>query len=160
MSKKLTLSGIKESNKKFTQKKRVELSDGSHLFIYPHFSHPDKIDLIKEVMSNMVEAKELGIDLEKLNFSDWTAFNLIYKFADLGIPKDIKKKIQAFHELIKYDCFGEILNAFPQESIDGFTKTTETFQKNLDAIMEQRGIKFEDALEQASEMDQEDNTVQ
>ena len=160
MSKKLTLSAIKESNKKYTQKKRVELSDGTHLFIYPHFSQPDKIALIKEIMTNAVEAKEAGIDLDSLNFSDWTAFNLIYKFADLGIPKDIKKKIQTFHELVKYDYFGEIIEAFPQESIDGFTKTTQTFQKNLDKIMEQRGIKLEDALEQASEMEEENNSVQ
>lgn len=160
MSKKLTLSAIKESNKKYSQKKRVELSDGSHLFIYPHFSQPDQIELIKEIINNQAEAKNLGIKLEQINYSDWVLFNVVYKFADLGIPKDLKKKIQCFHELIKYDCYGEIVKAFPLESIQDFQETAVNFQNNLTAVLKNEGIELDEALEQVADITKEDTIVQ
>ena len=160
MSKKLTLTDIKNSNKKFTQKKRVDLSDGSHLFIYPYFSPTSKNELIKEIMTEFTKATELGLDFKKINFADWTAFNLIYKYADLGIPKDIKKKIIAFHELLNYELFGEILASFPKESIDGFNETVLQVQQNLNAILQERGIKLDEALEKATADESDNNIVQ
>ncbi|QJI52494.1 hypothetical protein [Psychrobacillus phage Perkons] len=134
MAKKLTLSDIKKSNSKYDEKKRIELDEEVFVDIYPNFK-PTKIkELIQEMVTDTSRAKEVGIDFDSINPSDWGLFNIIAKFADLGVPTDIKKKVQAFNEINEYEYFDKIINAFPEESVDKVTKALENFTETLVAL--------------------------
>ena len=139
-SKKLTLTDIKNENKIYEQKKRVELSDNYHVFIYPNFS-PVKIkDLIKELVNDPQRATDAGLNFDNINMGDWFLFNVIYKFSDLGIPSEIKKKIQAFTYLMDSAYYEQIINAFPQESLKKINDAFLRFKENLDLLMKENGI--------------------
>lgn len=140
MSKKISLVDIKNDNKVYSQKKRIELDENSHAFIYPHFAPSKQAELIKEMITDSQRAKEAGIDFDKINMADWSLFNIIYKFADLGIPSEIKKKVQAFYLLVDWKYFGKIIESFPQESIDEFTQTFLRFSENFKTVLEGQGV--------------------
>jgi len=135
MSKKLNLTAIKDNNKKYKEKKRVELSDGSHLFIYPHFSKPDMIKVFKIVFDeyNNPENKKL---LKDIPAGLWTSFSMVAKFSDLGIPQaGLKNRILAFNELLKFDLYEEILGSFPKESVDKFNEVGENYYSSLNELL-------------------------
>lgn len=135
MSKKLNLTAIKDSNKKYKEKKRIELSDGSHLFIYPHFSKPDMLELFRNVFEeyNNLENKKL---MKNISMGLWTSFSMVAKFTDLGIPQTgIKNRILAFNELLTYDLYDEILSSFPEESINRFNEVGESYYSALDELL-------------------------
>ncbi|WP_080845555.1 hypothetical protein [Cytobacillus gottheilii] len=136
MSKKITLTDIKNDNKAYSQKKRVELSDDSHVFIYPHFSPTKMAELSKELATDAIRAKEAGIDFEKINLTDWSLYSIIYKFADLGIPSEIKKKVQAFQLLVDWKHFGDLIEAFPKESIKEFENYFMRFQQGVFEVLD------------------------
>jgi hypothetical protein len=151
MTKKLTLVDIKNQNKVYEQKQRIELSDEFHLFIYPHFS-PTKIsELIKEMVTDGQRATEAGIDFDKINMGDWFMFNVIYKFADLGIPSEIKKKVQAFTYLIDSDFFGKIVESFPQESIKKLEESFLRFQANFELLLKENGLITDENIDELLE---------
>jgi hypothetical protein len=153
MSKKLTLADIKNQIKVYEQKQRIELSDDFHLFIYPHFS-PSKIgELIKEMVTDPQRAKDAGIDFDEINMGDWFLFNVIYKFADLGIPSEIKKKVQAFSYLVDSEFFGKIIDSFPQESIHKIEESFNNFQENFNAILQESGYVPEDKIDELIEVE-------
>lgn len=133
--KKLTLTDIKNEIKVFDQKKRVDLSDDFYVVIYPHFSPTKLTELIKEMVTDKLRAEEAGLDFEKINIADWVLFSIIYKFADLGIPSEIKKKIQAFAQLIDSKYFGKIIESFPKESIKEFEETFMRFNENFQELL-------------------------
>ena len=160
MSKKLTLTAIKDSNKKFSQKQRVDLPDGNHAFIFPHFSPTKLMDLIKELLLEYVDQDKNGIKKSGIDFNTWTALSLLYKFADLGIPSDVKKKIVAFSELIEYDHTGDIMSSFPKESIDKLKTTMENIQKNMDLLIAEGKISAESAIDQAVKMETENEVTE
>lgn len=144
MTKKITLTDIKNSNKVYTKREKIVLSDDSHVFIYPHFSPTKMSELIKEMLLDSENAKKEGIDFEKINMADWSLFSIIYKFADLGIPSDIKKKVEAFHLLVDWEHFGKIIESFPEESIKKFTDTFINFSKNIDTLLKSKDIELEE----------------
>jgi hypothetical protein len=151
MSKKLTLADIKNENKVYEQKKRIELSDDFHVFIYPHFS-PSKIaELIKEMITDQQRATEAGLNFDKINMGDWFLFNIIYKFADLGIPSEIKKKVQAFTYIIDSKYFEQIINAFPEESIKKVNDAFLRFKENFDLLMKENGLVNDETIDELLE---------
>jgi hypothetical protein len=152
MSQKLNLSLIKSENKKFEQKQRIDLSDKYHVFIYPHFSPIKTSELIKEMITDKERAEQAGIDFGKINMADWVLFNIIYKFADLGIPSEIKKKVQAFTELVNYEFYGKIIESFPQESLKNLQESIMRFKDNLDLLVknEQGEVDIDKLLEKES----------
>lgn len=151
MSKKLTLTDIKNENKVYEQKKRIELSDDFHVFIYPHFS-PSKIaELIKEMITDPQRATEAGLNFDKINMGDWFLFNIIYKFADLGIPSEIKKKVQAFTYIIDSMYFEQIINAFPEESIKKVNDAFLRFKENFDLLMKENGLVNDETIDELLE---------
>jgi hypothetical protein len=146
MSKKLTLNDIKNENKVYSIKKKITLSGDFHVNIYPNFS-PSKItELIKEMVTDKQRAEDAGLNFDDINMGDWVLFNIIYKFADLGIPSDILKKVEAFTILIDSEHFSEIINEFPQESIDKLNKAFARFRENFDFIMKNQGMEQIDSL--------------
>ncbi|PLR99647.1 hypothetical protein [Bacillus sp. T33-2] len=146
MSKKLTLNDIKNENKVFSQKKKIELSDDYHVFIYPHFSPTKIAELIKEMVTDKIRAEDAGINFNEIHMADWVLYNIIYKFTDLGIPSEIKKKVQAFAYLVDSQYFGTIIESFPQESIKKFTDSFAKFKENFDLVMKSQDMSVEEIV--------------
>lgn len=131
MSKKLTLAMIKEEVKKYDEKVKIQLSDDVHTFIYPNFS-PSKIsEMIKETITDAIRAKEANIDFDQINMAEWGLFNIIKHFCDLGIPSDIKKKVQSYLFLRDSDYFEQILKSFPKESINKVEESLKRVTENM-----------------------------
>jgi hypothetical protein len=151
MSKKISLVDIKNENKVYDQKKRIDLSEDAYVVIYPHFSPTKITELIKEMITDQQRAEEVGIKFDQINMSDWFLFNIIYKFADLGIPSEIKKKVQAFAHLIDYKYFGQIIESFPQESIKSFEESFFRFKENFDLLTKENGLLNDDVIEELLE---------
>lgn len=137
MSKKIKLSDIKNDNKKFEEKKKVELSDDYYINIYPNFSNDKIAELINETILDPQRAKESGIDFDKIPLADWGLFNIIYKFSDLDIPSDIKRKVQAFEIVMKSEYWTKIIAAFPEESILKVKESLGIFTENFKMLSRQ-----------------------
>lgn len=157
-SKKLTLTDIKNEVKVFEDKKRVQLSEGFHVFIYPHFSPTKIAELIKEMVTDNERAEKAGIDFEKINQGDWYLFNIIYKFADLAIPSEIKKKIQAFTYLIESEHFGKIIESFPKESLTKLEQSLNRFKENFELLMKENGIVSDEKIDEL--LNKENDVIQ
>lgn len=147
-SKKLTMTDVKNEVKVFEEKKRVELSDNFHVFIYPHFSNTKIAELIKEMITDNERAEKAGIDFENINSGDWYLFNIIYKFADLAIPSEIKKKVQAFTYLIESEHFSKIVESFPKESLTKFEQALKRFKENFELLMKENGLVSDEKIDE------------
>lgn len=143
MAKKITVTDIKNDNKKFTEKKKVILSDEYYVHIYPNFSLEAISELINEIISDPKRAKDEGIDFNKINMGDWSMFNIVYKFSDLGIPSDIKKKVQVYTELIKSNYWTKIVESFPIESINKVKVSLDNYYDNLQLLKKELESKSE-----------------
>jgi hypothetical protein len=137
MAKKLTMKLIENEIKKFDEKKKVELPNGYFIHIYPNFSNEKIAELINETVTDPIQAKELGIDFDKISMTDWGVFNIIYKFTDLSIPSDLKLKIQAFNNLMRTEYWTDIIAAFPEESINKVKIALDNFSANFEALRQQ-----------------------
>jgi hypothetical protein len=137
MAKKITLKHIENENKKYEKKKKVELPNGDYLYIYPNFSNEKIAELINEHVSDLISAKEEGIELNEKSMRDWGAFNIICKFSELEIPNDIKLKFQAFEQIIKYDYYTDIIAAFPEESFRKVEVAFNNFSENFKTLTQQ-----------------------
>ncbi|MCE4051900.1 hypothetical protein [Bacillus sp. Au-Bac7] len=135
MANKLTLTEVKKINKKFDEKKRVELPDGNHVFIYPNFSKKDVMNLLGETFTEFAENQKA---FKKINMTDWATFALLYKFADLGIPSVFSKKVLAFDELLRYDHYEDIISAYPAESIKLYEEMMKKFQHNMNTLIDSK----------------------
>jgi hypothetical protein len=146
MAKKLTMTDIKNENKKYTEKKKVVLSDEYYVHIYPNFSPESISELINEIISDSQRAKEVGINFDKISTSDWSIFNVIYKFTDLGIPTDIKRKVQAFTEIMNSEYLVKIIEAFPVESINKVKISLDNYVNSLKLLQNENKFNFESEL--------------
>lgn len=153
MSKQLKLVDIKNENKIYNEKKKVELSDKYFVYIYPHFSPIKITELINEILTDPQRAKEVGIDFDKINITDWGLFNIIYKFADLGIPSEIKKKVQAFSEIMNSEYWTKIIEAFPVESINKFKESLDIISANIEQLAKKNQV--ENVLADKNELNQQ-----
>lgn len=134
-SKKLNIGVIEKENKIYEEKVKVDLSNGYYVNIYKNFS-PIKInELVREILTDRQRAEESGIDFTEINMKDWGYFNIIYKFSDLGIPSDIKSKVDAFIQVMNFKDWTKILSAFPKESIDEIIESLEIASNNLEEYM-------------------------
>lgn len=159
MSKKLTLSHIKEEVKIYSQKQKVQLSDEYHVHIYPHFA-PSKIgEMIKEIIQDKLNAEKVGINFENINMIDWVYFNIIKYFTDLEIPNDIKKKVQAYLFLRDSEYFPTIVNSFPKENIDRVSEAMKRFGENLDAISQMNEKELEKLIDNTVNEDNAEESV-
>jgi hypothetical protein len=144
MAKKLTLVDIKNENKRYSEKKRIDLSEDEYVVIYPYFAPTKMSELIQEMVSDKQRATEAGLEFDKINMGDWFLFNIVYKFADLGIPSDIKKKIAAFNVLVDWKHFGKIVESYPQESINSLEDAFLNFKDNFELLTKQDLTNIED----------------
>lgn len=151
MAKKISLVDIKNDNKAYDQKKRIDLSDEEYVVIYPYFSPSKVAELIKEMITDQQRANGAGIKFDHINMGDWFLFNIVYKFADLGIPSDIKKKVQAFAHLIDYKHFGKIIDSFPQESMKSLEESFLRFSENFDLLLKENGIVSDEKIDELLE---------
>lgn len=134
-SKKLNLSVLESRAKQRERKVKVQLDADTHVYIYPEFT-PSKIQkMIQEILTDRIRAEKAGIEFD-VNFVDWSFFSMIKYFADLGIPDDIEKKMQAFIMLIDDEYYEKITQAFPPESIEKVTKMLERVTQNINNYMQ------------------------
>lgn len=142
---KLTLNQIQKQVNQYSKKQKVTLGDGNYVNIYPNFSPNTITKMIHETLTDHVRANDAGIDFESIKEDEWGFFNMIKFFSDLDIPSDIKEKVQVFTYLVESDYFVEIIQAFPQESIErvvaALQKTTESFNK-LNAMSDEEREQF------------------
>lgn len=136
-AKKLSLAGLKNESKKYSEKVKVDLPGGFYLNVEPNFD-PVKIDdAILEYSLDYKEAKDAGIDLQQIVRTDWLYLIMIRYFTDLSIPKDIKKKVQFYSELRKQpEIFEAVVKAFSLDSLNMFLSKMENVNNNLNSYFE------------------------
>ncbi|MED1758219.1 hypothetical protein P4U87_04610, partial [Bacillus subtilis] len=99
-SKKLNVSGVKTLSRNIDKKQKVQLNDEYHVYIYPHFGLIKLQKMFENFLKVPLEAQDKGIDMSKISSVDWLSFNIVKEFCDLDIPKDIKKQIEFYYELM------------------------------------------------------------
>lgn len=117
--KQLTFSQVKKDSKKYKEKIRVELDNGEfYVDIYPNFE-PKKIKAMMFDIGQVFNfASENNIDLPNEVIYDFIYCFIIKHFSSIPSPTDHRKLIQGFIDLINSDYFIQIVEAYPQESVE------------------------------------------
>jgi hypothetical protein len=145
--KKLTLKSIKNENKIYEEKIKINLPNGYYVYIYKSFSPLKIAELIRETLTDPQKAKEAGINFDNISIPDWGLFNIIYKFTDLGIPSDIKSKVAAYIEIMNSEYWTKIIESFPEESINKIKESLDRFSANFEKLTQEE---IEQSLEKES----------
>ncbi|WP_342468340.1 hypothetical protein NSS78_08545 [Bacillus sp. FSL W8-0920] len=144
-TKAVNLTTLGELTKKYDEKKKVQLNDEFHLYIYPEFA-PSKIaEVLKELNTDYFNGDKNGLKIDEVAMTDWLYFLIIKKFTNLKIPNSLKSKMSAYVNLVDSGLMGQIMMSFPEESI----------QKVFDHIKS-----VEDAVDQLVESDLDNKTEQ
>ncbi|MCY7479793.1 hypothetical protein [Bacillus safensis] len=144
-TKAVNLTTLGELTKKYDEKKKVQLNEEFHLYIYPEFA-PSKIaEVLKELNTDYFNGGKNGLKIDEIAMTDWLYFLIIKKFTSLKIPNSLKSKMSAYINLVDSGLMGQIMMSFPEESI----------QKVLDHIKS-----VEDAVEQLVDSDLDNKTEQ
>ncbi|PRS77196.1 hypothetical protein C6Y03_01045 [Bacillus sp. LNXM65] len=144
-TKAVNLTTLGELTKKYDEKKKVQLNDEFHLYIYPEFA-PSKIaEVLKELNTDYFNGDKNGLKINEIVMTDWLYFLVIKKFTNLKISNSLKSKMSAYINLVDSGLMGQIMMSFPEESI----------QKVLDHIKS-----VEDAVDQFIDSDLDNKTEQ
>jgi hypothetical protein len=136
-SKKLTITEIKNSNKKYSEKDRMFFSNGKYLDYYPFFDNSKVAKMFQAAQGDLEHAKEYGLDLEGLELFDWLMFYTIMEFTDITKPKELKNRVQLFVELVKGDYYQEILDNFDSDEVN---KILKRFDNILGTLLQQENV--------------------
>lgn len=88
---KLTLSHIKEDNKKYNEKQRIELNDHYHTYIYPNFDSARIMKMFKSLIRDFTDIKNKKV--LKQNLVQVTCFMCI-QLSNLVILQNSLKNLQ------------------------------------------------------------------
>lgn len=151
MSRKLTIKAVKDDNKKYAEKKRIDFAGTDYYInIYPYFS-PTKIkDMYEDLADTMKKSKEMNIDIKDSYIQEFLLFFVIKHFSDLYTPKKTKELIQFFIEFINTDYYQLIIKEYNQEEINkvisklfevygtssDIEKTTKNLKEQIEIIKE------------------------
>ncbi|TWL74974.1 hypothetical protein CHCC15315_1913 [Bacillus licheniformis] len=140
---KLTLSHIKEDNKKYNEKQRIELNDQYHTYIYPNFDSSRIMKMFKSLIRDFTDIKnKKGVKTE-LSPGDLLYVYTIIEFSDIAeFPKKLTDKLKMFEEIAKSDFASKIYESFPKESLQRIDKTALNVAK-----IAQQSKEFVDSLE-------------
>ncbi|MDE1362848.1 hypothetical protein CHCC15325_3132 [Bacillus licheniformis] len=159
VTQKLTLNHIKEDNKRYNEKQRIELNEQYHTYIYPNFDPTRVSKMIKSLVEDYVEIQTKKKIKTDLNAGDLAHLYMIIEFSDIAdMPKTLTAKIKMLEEIVRSEHIKTIYEAFPKESLKKvedaaleFTKfITNASNKNADKINE-------DILRKVEELIQEDS---
>ncbi|MEH7790411.1 hypothetical protein V7358_13570 [Bacillus pumilus] len=132
MSTKLTLDHIKEVNKKYDEKVRVQLDDKFHVHIYPNFDPVKITQMIKMALEDVVEIESNKKIKHKLNFVDLLNIYTILTFSDVAnIPQGIISKVSLMSELVKSPYYKIINDSFPKESFESIDEKLRTMTEGM-----------------------------
>ncbi|OTQ87532.1 hypothetical protein BG30_04800 [Bacillus subtilis subsp. subtilis] len=145
-SKKLNVSGVKTLSRNIDKKQKVQLNDEYHVYIYPHFGLLKLQKMFENFLKVPLEAQEKGIDMSKISSVDWLSFNIVKEFCDLDIPKDIKKQIEFYYELMNIDFLYPIINEFPKESLEKVNTVAGRLQAVFDKLGNAKADEFEQVI--------------
>lgn len=176
MAKQLNISKVREDNKRYNEKHRIEWDDGEvYLDIWPYLK-PEKIDEMFEYMSDMldkIEKEELDFDVDKY-FYDFIMYCIIITFSTFSRPSGAKSLLQHFIDLINSRFYNDIALEFPQVEVNKvfekifkayevnaeLTKIQEQFKKQLESLpLENKDILFP-KLSKEENTDEEDKEKQ
>ncbi|MEK4049946.1 hypothetical protein [Bacillus sp. FSL K6-2839] len=120
---KLTLDHIKDGNKKYDEKVKVQLDDKFHVHIYPNFDPVKITQIIKMALKDVVEIESNKKIKHKLNIVDLLSIYAILTFSDIAdIPQGIVSKVNLITELVKSPYFKLISGSFPEESFESINE--------------------------------------
>lgn len=132
MSTKLTLDHIKEVNKKYDEKVKVQLDDKFHVHIYPNFDPVKITQMIKMALEDVVEIESNKKIKHKLNFVDLLNIYTILTFSDVAnIPQGITSKVSLMSELVKSPYYKIINDSFPKESFESIDEKLRTMTEGM-----------------------------
>ncbi|MGA4713164.1 hypothetical protein [Bacillus safensis] len=132
MSTKLTLDHIKEVNKKYDEKVRVQLDDKFHVHIYPNFDPVKITQMINMALEDVVEIESNKKIKHKLNFVDLLNIYTILTFSDVAnIPQGITSKVSLMSELVKSPYYKIINDSFPKESFETIDEKLRTMTEGM-----------------------------
>ncbi|TWK86687.1 hypothetical protein [Bacillus paralicheniformis] len=140
---KLTLSHIKEDNKKYNEKQRIELNDQYHTYIYPNFDPARIMKMFKSLIQDFTDIKnKKGVKTE-LSPGDLLYVYTIVEFSDIAeFPKKLTDKLKMFEEIVKSDFASKIYESFPKDSLQRIDKRALNVAK-----IAQQSKEFVDSLE-------------
>lgn len=157
---KLTLSHIKEDNKKYNEKQRIELNDQFHTYIYPNFDPARVKKMIISLIEDFTEiANKKGVKTD-LSPGDLLYVYTIIEFSDIAeFPKKLSDKLKMFEEVVKSEFAETIYEAFPKESLQKIENRALNFAKIAQQSKEVLGSleANEDILKKVEELTQEDS---
>lgn len=136
---KLTLDHIKDGNKKYDEKVKVQLDDKFHVHIYPNFDPVKITQMIKMALEDVAEIESNKKIKHKLNFADLLNLYTILTFSDIAnIPQGIATKVNLMTELVKSPYLKIINDSFPKESFESIDEKllsiTEGMIKTQEAL--------------------------
>lgn len=137
MTKKLTLDHIKEGNKKYDEKVKVQLDDKFHIHIYPNFNPVKITQMIKMAFKDSGEIESNEKIKHKLNFTDLLNIYTIITFSDIAkMPQGIISKVNLMTELVTSPYYKIINDAFPKESFESIDETLRSMTEDMIATQE------------------------
>ncbi|MCF7618669.1 hypothetical protein L3137_15535 [Bacillus sonorensis] len=156
---KLTLSHIKEDNKKYNEKQRIELNDQYHTYIYPNFDPTRVNKMIKTLIKDYVEIQSKKGVKTDLGAGDLAYLYTVIEFSDIAdMPKTLTAKIKMLEEVAKSDHIRTIHEAFPKESLKKVEDAANGFVDFISRTANENADKInEDILKKVEELTKEDS---
>ncbi|WP_366560099.1 hypothetical protein AB0R69_15450 [Bacillus pumilus] len=134
---KLTLDHIKEGNKKYDEKVKIQLDDNFHVHIYPNFDPVKITQMIKMALEDVAEIESNKKIKHKLNFVDLINIYTILTFSDVAnIPQGITSKVNLISELVKSPYYKTINDSFPKESFQSIDEKLRSMTEGMIATQE------------------------
>lgn len=129
---KLTLDHIKDGNKKYDEKVRVQLDEKFHVHIYPNFDPTKITQMIKMALEDAAEIESNKKIKHKLNFVDLLNLYTILTFSDIAtIPQGIASKVNLMTELVKSPYYKTINDSFPKESFESIDEKLRSMTEGM-----------------------------
>lgn len=130
--KQLTFSQVKKDNKKYSDKERIYFNDGEFYLDVFHNFEPLKVkEMITEIGEVFKFSKENDIEIPDGLVFDFINCFIIKHFTSIPSPKDTKKLIAGFHDLINSDYYAEIMSAF---NIDEVNKVFDKLFNGIETV--------------------------
>ncbi len=156
--KKLTITDLKNKNKKFEEKKSVEI-DGYTFNISQYFKPSLVQDVIYDLQKRIVECEKNEIEVDPSIYSSYLWFLIIKKFTDAldGIKfkeNDFEKELMVVELLIDAEYFIKIIESFPESEIQKVSNMVENTEKLMNAIILQQEVIQEEGQEEEQKEDE------
>ncbi|MFT0857500.1 hypothetical protein VSK97_18035 [Bacillus swezeyi] len=158
-SQKLTLNHIKEGNKKYNEKQKIELNDQYHTYIYPNFDPTRVSNMIKTLIKDYVDIQSKKGVKTDLGAGDLANLYMVIEFSDIAdMPKALTAKVKMLEEVAKSEHIKTIYDSFPKESLKKVEDAANGFVDFISSAADKNANKAnEDILKKVEELTQEES---